>query len=183
MVAGTTTLMTADELWELPSKDHRYELVRGELRTRAPAGFEHGNIGSGLLVSLRQHVNSRGLGRVVGAATGFVLSRDPDVVRSPDVAFVARARVPVEPVVKFFPGAPDLAVEVLSPTDTFDEIEEKIEDYFSAGTRLVWVVNPRSKSVSVYRPAVAFEVLRGDQKLTGLDVVEGFECRVADLFA
>lgn len=184
MVAGTTTsLMTADELWELPSNGDRYELVKGELRTMAPAGFEHGQRGSKLLILLGFFVLERRLGWVVGPDTGFVLSRDPDVVRSPDVAFVARARVPVEPVVKFFPGAPDLAVEVLSPTDTFDEIEEKIEDYFSAGTRLVWVVNPRSKSVSVYRPAMAFEVLRGEQKLTGLDVVEGFECRVADLFA
>lgn len=148
----------------------------------APAGFEHGSIGSELLMRLRQFVKANDLGVVVGADTGFVLARDPDLVRSPDVAFVTKHRVAQATIKAFFPGAPDLAVEVLSPSDTIYELGEKIDDFFAAGTRMVWVINPKSKTAGVHRPGLSVEVLHVNDQLSGLDVVPGFECRVGDLF-
>jgi Uma2 family endonuclease len=107
---STTRLMTADELFLLPSNGHRYELAQGELRTMSPAGFEHGAIGFNLAIPLGQHVAANQLGILVGTDIGFVLSRDPDTVRAPDLALVSRARIQELGVPqKFFPGAPDLA--------------------------------------------------------------------------
>lgn len=176
-------VMTADELFMLRDGDKRHELVRGELRTMAPAGFEHGAIGIRIASMLSQWVREHDLGTVVGADTGFVLSRNPDTVRVPDVAFVSKARLAAGVPKKFFPGAPDLAVEVLSPSDTVEEIEEKVMELLDEGTRLVWVVNPRLKSVTVYRPGPRANVIRGDERLGGEDVVGGFEVGVGELFA
>lgn len=128
------------------------------------------------------HAEAHGLGDVVGPDTGFVLSRDPDTVRSPDIAFVRAARVPADRPKGFFPGAPDLAVEVLSPSDAMSEVEEKVDEYFAGGTELVWVVNPRRKSVNVYRRDGTSVTLRGDDTLDGGDVLAGFSGKIADVF-
>jgi Uma2 family endonuclease len=178
-----TRLMTADELWRLPDDHMVHELVRGELRTMAPSGSEHGFLGMRLGARLMMYVESRKLGCVFNSDTGFVLGRDPDTVRAPDTAFVSQARIPAGGLpVKYFPGAPDLAVEVISPSDTLEEVEEKVADYLAAGTRLVWVVNPRRKTVTVYRSPEAAQILRGDDELDGGDVVPGFRCAVAEVF-
>ncbi|GMU23802.1 MAG: hypothetical protein AMXMBFR13_38800 [Phycisphaerae bacterium] len=181
----TTTpgLMTADDLWNLPDDGMRHELVRGQLRTMAPAGFEHGGTGMTLGILLGQHVRAKGLGLLLNADTGFLLRSDPDTVRAPDIAFVSRARLDKTGVPKkFFPGAPDLAVEVVSPGDTVDEVEEKVEDYLLAGTRLIWIVNPRRRTVTIRRPGVRAEILKESDQLTGEDVVPGFSCTVGELF-
>lgn len=179
----TQQLMTAEDLWKLPNDGKRYELVKGELRTMAPAGFEHGSIGIRVATLLADHVRRRQLGVVVGPDTGFTLARDPDVVRAPDVSFVRESRIREVGVPKqFFPGAPDLAVEVLSPGDTVYEVEEKVNDLLAAGTMLVWVVNPRTRTVTVYRPGPQVSVLRQDAQLLGEDVIPGFACKVAELF-
>lgn len=177
-----TTPMTADDLWRMPGNGRLHELVRGELREMAPAGFDHGavtiTIGSLLLV----HVKANKLG-VVGAETGFVLARNPDVVRGADAAFVASKRIPpTGRPVKYWEGAPDLAVEVLSPTDTVEAIEEKVDDYLAAGTRLVWVAHPRRRTMTVYQPGAKPVILDESDTLDGGDVVPGFSCVVARLF-
>ena len=177
-----TKLVTAEELWAMPNNARR-ELVRGEVRTMAPAGFEHGAVIMNLAVPLGAHVKAHGLGVVLGAETGFVLKRNPDVVRGADVAFVQASRIPAGRLpVKFWEGAPDLAVEVVSPDDTLNEVEEKVEDYLDAGTRLVWVVDPRRKTVTVHRPGAQPVVLRAGDALDGADVVPGFSLDVIAAF-
>ena len=179
----TPQLLTADDLWRMPNNQRR-ELVKGELRTMAPAGFEHGAVIMNLSVRLAQHVNANRLGVVVGAETGFVLARNPDTVRGADVAFVSTACLPQGPLpISFFPGAPDVAVEVVSPGDTMVEVQEKVGDYLAGCTKVVWVVNPRHKTVTVHRPQTPPFVLRQADTLTGDDVVPGFSCAVSEIFA
>lgn len=178
----STTLLTAEDLFHMPDMGMKHELVRGELRSMAPAGVEHGNIGGELFVLLRQYAKLHDLGMVLGPDTGFYLSRDPDNVRAPDVSFVRKARIPVLPVQKFFPGAPDLAVEVVSPNDTVDELQEKIQDYLAHGVRLVWIIYPRTRTAEVHRPGQPPQHIPADGTLSGEDLLPGFECRVAELF-
>src|SRR5688500_6257676 len=124
---------TAEDLWAMPTVDGRRELVRGEVREMPPGGFDHGAIGMNIAVRLGAHVAQNRLGVVLGADTGFVLSRNPDTVRAPDVAFVAAARIPASGrTVRFWEGAPDVAIEVVSPGDTVEEVEEKVDHYLDA---------------------------------------------------
>jgi Uma2 family endonuclease len=182
MATTQTKLMTAEDLLAMPKDDLFHELLRGELITMAPAGFDHGDIGSELLSRLRPFVKASELGVVVGPDTGYVLSRSPDTVRAPDVSFVQSSRMPSQRPAGYFPGAPDLAVEVLSPRDTVQEMEDKVDEYLSAGTQLVWVVNPRRQTVSVYRKDGTIAILRRDDRLDGESVVPGFALSLAELF-
>jgi Uma2 family endonuclease len=177
-------LVTAEELQRLPANHQRQELVKGELRTMPPSGGEHGATVMEVSVPLATHVKQHGLGLTFGAETGFLLARDPDTVRAPDLAFVSRARIPSSgvPPSGFWPGAPDLAVEVLSPNDTAVEVEDKVSEWLEAGTRMVWVVNPRRRTVTVYRTPRGGTILGADDELDGQEVVPGFRCRVASLF-
>ena len=182
MTVGTR-LVTAEDLWAMPNNARR-ELVRGEVRVMAPGGFEHGAIGMNLGRVLGNHVARQRLGVVLSADTGFVLSRNPDSVRAPDVAFVAAARIPTSGLpVTFWEGAPDLAVEVVSPGDTLEEVEEKVDDYLDAGTRMVLVVNPKRRTVTVHRPGAQPVILRQTETIDGGDVVPGFSLPMADVFA
>lgn len=176
--------MTADDLWRLPSDGQRHELVRGELRTMAPAGGGHGAVAMRLGSRLCVHVERERLGVVLAAETGFFIQRNPDTVRAPDVAFIAQDRIPAGGVpVKFIPFAPDLAVEVVSPGDTLVEVEEKVQDWLDAGTKLVWVVNSKRRTVTIHRASADLRVLRENDSLNGEDVVPGFSMRVGELFA
>ena len=181
----STTLqqVTADELFAKRKDGFRYELVKGELRKMSPAGSEHGAIIVNVTVLLGQHVKANKLGVCFGAETGFKMASDPDTVRAPDVAFVRRERVLESGIPKkFWPGAPDLAVEVLSPGDTLDEVEEKVEDWLAAGTRAVWIVSPKRRSVTVYRSMTEVTRLSEADELDGGDVVPGFRCKVSEIF-
>lgn len=181
MTTGTR-LITAEDLWAMPDKE-RLELVRGEVRTVAPAGFEHGAVTINISAPLAMHVKARRLGVVLGAETGFILRRNPDIVRGADVAFVVAARIPAGRLpVKFWEGPPDLAVEVVSPTDVAGKIEEKVNDYLDAGTRIVWVVNTKSRIVTVRRPGAEPIALRPGDAIDGADVVPGFRLDVSDVF-
>lgn len=175
--------VSADQLLELNAElDGSYELVRGLLVVREPAGVRHGNIETDLLVRLHAHVRERRLGKVFGADVGFLLSRKPDTVRAPDVAFVQSSRLPAVLPAGFFPGAPDLAVEVLSPNDRFPIVEQKVWQYLDAGTREVWVIHPEHRTVTLRRPDGSVERLEVGAVLTGGDVVPEFACCVVDLF-
>ena len=181
----STTLqqVTADELFAMPKDGFRYELVKGELRKMSPAGSEHGAIIVKITIRLGQYVESNNLGVCFGAETGFKIASDPDTVRAPDVAFVSRERIPESGITKkFWPGPPDLAVEVLSPGDTLEEVEEKVEDWLAAGTRAVWVVSPKRRSVTVYRSMTDVTRLSESDELDGGDVVHGFRCKVSEFF-
>ncbi|MDB5348423.1 MAG: hypothetical protein JWP89_6800 [Schlesneria sp.] len=177
------TLTTAEELLSLNRGLARFELVQGEAKATSPAGFQHGVIVNRLSSLLTNVVNREGLGIILGAETGFILSRSPDTVRAPDVGFVTRERIErIGIPIAYFPEAPDLAVEVVSPGDTVTEVESKAEDWINAGTRLLWVVSPRSRTVTVYQSLANISVLTENHVLDGLTVVAGFACRVADLF-
>jgi Uma2 family endonuclease len=181
MTIAPTKLMTADELLATPDHGaHRYELVQGELIAMSPAGAEHGDISLAIGASLRAFVTARKLGKAYGAETGFVLGRDPDTVRSPDAAFVSAERV--VKTSKYFPGPPDLAVEVISPTDLFTDVDDKVREYLRAGVRMVIVVNPRNETATVHSPNAATH-LAIDDALSGGDVVPGWSLPLRELFS
>jgi Uma2 family endonuclease len=182
-LTDTETLVTADVLLVMPEDGFRYELVKGELRRMPPAGGEHGAISITIGGLLFQHLRDSRLGRAFGAETGFKIASDPDTVRAPDAAFVCRERIPEGGLPRgYFPGAPDLAVEVISPGDTYAEVEEKVLEWLDAGTRMVILLNPRRRTATVYRSRSEVTVLGEADELTGGDVVPGFACRVAELF-
>jgi Uma2 family endonuclease len=176
-------LVTADELLHMPDDGFRYELVQGELRRMAPAGEEHGSLTMNIAGPLHQYVRAHNLGKVYAAETGFRLTFDPDTVRAPDASFVTRERVEAAGHVKgYWPGAPDLAIEVISPGDLYTEVDEKVMDWLNAGTRMVIVVNPRKRSVTVYRSSSNINILTEDDTLDGGDVVPGWTIPVHDIF-
>lgn len=177
-------LVTADDLLHMPDDGFRYELINGELHQMAPAGFEHGSTAMSVGSSLYQYVRAHQMGTVTTAETGFRLTSDPDTVRAPDAAFIMRERVEAAGDVKgYWPGAPDLVVEVISPNDLYTEVEEKVADWMQAGTRVVIVVNPRRRSVNVYRPGADVRVLTESDTLDGGDVVPGWTLPVREMFA
>lgn len=175
---------TADDLLRMPDDGFRYELVRGELRKMSPAGHKHGRFSANVTSSLGPHVRTNNLGAVFAAETGFWISSDPDTVRAPDVAFVSKKRLDeVGDVEGYWPGAPDLVVEVISPSDTYTEVEEKVLEWLDAGARMVVVVNPRKRAVTVYRSLTDIVVLTESETLDGGDVVPGWLMAVRDIFA
>jgi len=175
--------VTIEEFWRLCGDGRRREVVRGEIRELAPSGARHGQIAIKAGWLLKSFVDERNLGEVFAAETGFVLGEDPATVRAADAAFVRKERLP-DPIPEgFFPGPPDLAVEVISPGDLAQEVERKVEDYLQAGTRLVWVVYPTTQTVTVYRTPKEVRVHTREDELSGEDALPGFMCRVADLFA
>lgn len=176
--------VTAAELLYMPDDGFRYELVGGELRKMTPAGNVHGRIAMNVGTSLNNHVKAYDLGAVYAAETGFKLAGNPDTVRAPDVAFVSQARIEaVGEVEGYWPGAPDLAVEVISPGDSYVEVEEKVSDWLEAGTKMVVVVNPRRRSATVHRSPTGITVLAEADDLDGDDVVPGFRLPVREIFA
>ena len=183
-MSTVTELFTADQLLHMPSDNFRYELRKGALIKMSPAGFEHGAIAAALTVLLGQYIKANRLGVFCGAETGFKLASDPDTVLAPDFAFVRRERVElIGKTKKFWPGAPDLAVEVMSPDDTIRKTNEKAGDWIEAGARMVWVVNPKRQTITVFRPSADPQTLAEKDVLEGQDVVPGFRCVVAEVFA
>ena len=149
----------------------------------SPAGSRHGRIELRIGSLLEQVVRRDRLGATFGAETGFVLSRNPDTVRAPDAAFVATARLPAGELPDgYFPGAPDLAVEVVSPSEAAADVHSKVNEYFEAGSRQVWIVYPNTRQVVVFRSARESVALLADDTLDGGDLLPDFACRVAELF-
>jgi Uma2 family endonuclease len=162
--------------------DGRCELVAGEVVEISPVGFDHGDAAGELIRLISNFARDRSLGRV-GPEVGFILARDPDTVRAPDVAFLSNEKVALARGKRgFLPFAPDLAVEVLSPDDTYVEVDAKVSEYLAAGTRLVWVVNPPARRVVVHAAGGPIRVLNAGDVLDGGDVLPGFQVRVGALF-
>ena len=167
----------------MPDEGFRYELVKGELVKMAPGGSEHGDLAMRIGWRLAQHVENNKLGKAFASETGFQISTNPDTVRAPDLAFVREVRVEeAGEVIGYWPGAPDLAVEVISPTDRYTAVQAKVLDWLDAGTLMVAVVNPRQKSVTVYRSRTDITILTGNDTMDGQDVVPGWTLAIQDLF-
>jgi Uma2 family endonuclease len=180
---STSTAFTAERLLAMPPDGKRYELVRGELRVMSPSGNEHGAVVVRLTWRLAKHVEENRLGIVFAAETGFVISQNPDTVRAPDIAFVSQARLDVVGEVDgYWPGSPDLAVEVTSPSDSFSNVEEKALGWLAAGSKIVWVVDPKQKNVTVYRSKDDIRVLDWDSELDATELLPGWKTSVAELF-
>lgn len=176
-------LLKAEEYYLLPEEPGwRDELVEGSVVREPMPSFGHGSASVKIARLLGNWVEPRGLGEVVGEC-GFVLRRDPDTVRGPDAAFVSAERLATwNGEGPFFEGAPDLAVEVLSPSNTRGEVERKVREYLAAGARRVWVVDPASRSVTVHRSGVAPRRLGQEDALDGGDVLPGFTLPVSRIF-
>ncbi len=177
------TQMTAVQLLDMADDGYRHELVRGELRTMPPAGNVHGAVANVLAWSLTNCVMANDLGIVYAAETGFLLASDPDTVRAPDAAFTSWARIDeMGEVEGYWPGAPDLVVEVVSPNDRYSEVNEKVADWLGAGAQMVVVVDYRRREVAVHRHASDIVTLTDGDTLEGSEVVPGWKMPVSDMF-
>src|SRR5438552_8694105 len=175
-------LMTADELLRTHLPDKHVELVRGVLLVKEPPGYVHGEITARLTKLLINHVDARDHGIVLAAETGFKLTSDPDTVRAPDIALIRRERLPDPRPTGYAELAPDLVVEVLSPNDRPGEVLAKVADWLSAGTSLVWVVDPARRRARVYRADGSDASVDTDGALDGEDVMPGFTCTLRRVF-
>ena len=175
---------TIADLYALAGDENRYELVRGELLQMSPASPVQGRFASRLDRALATHVDEHDLGEVYVSEPGFILMSEPDVVvRAPDVAFVRKERVPpADDEEGFWEVAPDLAVEIISPSETADSVLAKVQDYLAAGTPLIWLVYPRKRLVIEYRSASAIRHLGSDDTLEGGAIIPGFAYPLRQLF-
>ena len=182
MEAAGDRRLTEDDLDELADDSYRHELTAGLLLREPPPGFRHGRVQLRLAELLAAFVRAEGLGEVV-PDVGFVLAKNPDTVRQPDLAFVASSRLAmITDDARRFPGPPDLAIEVLSPSDRPAEVHAKVADYLAAGTRAVWLLDPRTRSVTVYRALLEPKRLESVCVLDGEDVLPGFSILVGAMF-
>jgi Uma2 family endonuclease len=178
---ATTKLTTIDDLWQI-EEPGRYALIRGELYHMPPAGGEHGEIETNLILEIGSYVRDRQLGRVYTGDTGFILSRESNTWLSPDVAYVQADRLPEGRRQGFLPLAPDLAVEIVSPSDLSSLVTAKVIEYLAAGTRLVWVIEPEQRVITAYTPDRNARVYTETDEIDCGDVLPGFRVRVGDLF-
>ena len=174
-------LITADELLLMPRDGSRYELIRGVLVEKMPPGYSHGVVVSRIDYALAHYAESHDYGATGSGEPGYRLDRDPDTVRAPHISWIAPDRVPVG--LQGYPGfAPDLAVEVKSPSNSNPEMAAKAAMWLSYGSREVWVADPESTSITVHRPGAIPETLGEDETLDGGDLLPGFTTPVWRLF-
>lgn len=180
----TKQAVTAEQFWEMPEiPGKRFELVDGELVEMSTAGPLHNLIVAVLNNMLYTFVARRNLGLVYGDNTSYLLRRNPDRIRIPDISFIAWAQIPVDNLPEaFWSIAPDLAVEVVSPTDRVEDVQRKVADYLESGVRLVWVLWPDDRLVRVHTRGTPSRELSADDELDGGEVLPGFRVRVGELF-
>ena len=176
--------MTADDLLRMPDDGWRYELVQGELRRMPPPGYQHGRTASRIGVSLSVHVDSHNLGVVLAAETGFLLSSNPDEVRAADVSFVSNQRLAAATFQreKYFPGAPDLLFEVLSPSDTYTAVQEKVLLWLRSGAHIVVLVDTERQLFVVHQPHSEPEILGFSDSFAAQELIPGWSFPVRDAF-
>jgi Uma2 family endonuclease len=174
---------TAEQLFAMPADGYRYELVAGELRMMSPAGGRHGRIAIQVAHLLKQHVDGRELGVVYAAETGFLIERAPDTVLAPDVAFVSTDRhATIDDEISYLPVTPDLAVEVLSPSDRFSRVEAKAFQWLDAGTKLVLLVDPETQTIHRYQSRKQIEVYETSEAIDCSSAVKAWTLNVQDVF-
>jgi Uma2 family endonuclease len=177
-------LMTADQLLAMPADGFRDELIKGQLIRKPLRGHLHGRLAVSVAASLYQHVTANNLGIVYAAGTGFLINQNPDTVRAPDVAFIQQKRVErIGEIEGYWIGAPDLVVEVVSPSDSVEYVEDKVTEWIEAGTRLVWLVSPTMHTITVYHSLTEIVVLTENDTLDGGEILPGFQISVSEIFA
>lgn len=176
------SITTAGELAGLPDDDFRYELDEGELIRMPPPGEEHGWVVNRLYGRLFNHAANGGFGTTY-VETGFLLARDPDVVRAPDIAFLGRERLPapVDAASGYILGAPDLAIEIQSPSQAPADVDKKVRQYLAAGARAVWVVSPRRRQAAVHRRSENPVTLSERDYLEAPDLLPGLRILLAEI--
>jgi Uma2 family endonuclease len=179
-MSTTSPLFTASQLEENPPEG-RWELVRGQLHEMSPAGGTHGWIVGNLTVIVGGFIRQNRLGRVFGAETGFLIEQNPDTVRAPDFAFVGSESIK-RPRQGFLAGAPDLAVEVISPNDTSTFVNAKSEQWLRSGCQTVWLIDPARETAAVCTLESGVYVMRSAEVLTDAKLLPGFELPVSELF-
>jgi Uma2 family endonuclease len=179
---------TAEDLWELSHSseyaDMHLELSEGRLIVMSPAGWKHGGIASTLDRMVGDFVEEHDLGMTTAAETGYILFKNPngkDTVRAPDVGFVAAHRVPADLSDGYVPFAPDVAIEVISPGDDADEVNQKVNEYLKYGTRIVVLFYPKSKTAAVYTPT-SYVSIESDESVDFGDVIPGLKLKLSDVF-
>ena len=183
MTTTQTKLLNADDLLRLYSQGVRGELIRGVLYETMSTGHEHGKIVTDLVIVLGNFIKPRRLGTLVGSDSGVLLGRDPDTVREPDIAFTSAEKIPLDArIAGYAEVAPDLVVEIVSPSDSRREVHDKARMWLSHGVRLAWVVHPDTRTVDVHRADHDVATLGEDDFLDGMDVLPGFSCTVKDVF-
>ena len=174
--------MTAEELLYVSLPDRQMELVRGKLIVREPPGYQHGVVALKIARLIANHVHDHNLGVAVAAETGFKLFSKPDTVRAADAAFISHGRAPDPPPQGYAALAPDLAVEVVSPNDRAGEVQAKVGDWLTAGSLLVWVIDPVRRRAVVYRADSSVALLFEHDALDGEDVLPAFGCSLTELW-
>lgn len=182
-IPSSTSIVTAEELFRFPADGFRYELVKGSLQVMSPAGGRHGRIAIQIAWLLKNHVHKNQSGIVFAAETGFRISRDPDTVLAPDVAYVQRSRYEeLEETTSYLPIAPDLVIEVLSPSDRFAAVESKAFAWLDSNSQLVLLVDPENESIHAYRSRKRIEIFEAHETIDCSDAVAEWTLSVADVF-
>lgn len=181
MTAAATTVTTIADVESLAGDGCRYDLLRGELIQMSPAGRRHGRTAGQISKHLGSWIDDHDLGEWYTAETGFVLARDPDVLLAPDFSFVRSERLPLNEE-GYLELAPDLVVEVVSPSDRWSQINDKVLSWLEAGVRLVLIVDPVGKTVTVWTPDRVSRVLAATETLDGGDVLPGFVLPISRIF-
>lgn len=182
MLAKTARPMTAEDFLDMPDDGFRYELIMGELVKMPHPGQYHAEIGSIVDGSLGPHVRGARIGKVY-TEYGYILSFGPDTVRAPDLSFISRERLDATGETQgYWRGAPDLAIEIISPTDRYGDVADKVQDWLDAGALMVVVINPRNRTVEVHRSNGDVEILTEGDTLDGAGVVPGWKIAVSEIF-
>ena len=176
------TVYTATDLERLSDEGHRYELIQGGLRPMSPSGGPHGDATSRVSFYINGVVYGDDLGMTFAAETGFVVGHDPDTIKAPDFAFVSYERLPASLPEGYVPLVPDLAVETRSPSDTGREVAEKVEEWLLAGVKIVWVIEPRKRTITTHRLGRSPRVVGIGDTLDGEDVLPGLSVPVERIF-
>jgi len=180
----TSDITSAAQLLATADDGNRRELVKGVLIVMSPAGGEHGRIASRILIRLGTHVEANNLGATFAAETGFLIETDPDTVRAPDAAFVSHEKMStVDDTPAYLPLAPDLVVEVLSPSDTSSDVEAKVEQWLDAGSLIVLVADPKNETLRVYRSKSEIQVLHSGEVFSSGEVCKNWQLAVEDIFS
>ncbi len=184
MSPATTALLTAEEYFNLPepADGSKQELVRGEVVNMPSPGFRHGEVQLQIGFLIKTYLKANPIGRVA-TESGTVTERKPDTVRGPDVSFYSVARMPPGlEVPKYHTETPDLCVEVVSPSNSMRKLKDKAKEYLFAGVRVVWIVDPADRTVTIIIEPLQSRVLEAEATLDGGDVLPGFSCKVSEFF-